>query len=44
MSGIVPGDGAHLVWPNVIGPNRGRYFLLTGQELDALRPRRPTAR
>jgi len=35
MSGIVPGDGAHLVWPNVIGPNRGRYFLLTGQELDA---------
>jgi enoyl-CoA hydratase/carnithine racemase len=36
MSGIVPGDGAHLVWPHVIGPNRGRYFLLTGQELDAL--------
>jgi len=36
MSGIVPGDGAHLVWPHVLGPNRGRYFLLTGQELDAL--------
>ena len=35
MSGIVPGDGAHVVWPHVIGPNRGRYFLLTGQELDA---------
>jgi enoyl-CoA hydratase/carnithine racemase len=35
MSGIVPGDGAHIVWPHVIGPNRGRYFLLTGQELDA---------
>jgi enoyl-CoA hydratase/carnithine racemase len=35
MSGIVPGDGAHLVWPNVLGPNRGRYFLLTGQEIDA---------
>jgi 6-oxocamphor hydrolase len=35
MSGIVPGDGAHIVWPYVIGANRGRYFLLTGQELDA---------
>lgn len=35
MSGIVPGDGAHVVWPNVIGANRGRYFLITGQELDA---------
>lgn len=35
MSGIVPGDGAHIVWPHVLGPNRGRYFLLSGQELDA---------
>src|ERR1700739_167595 len=35
MSGIVPGDGAHVVWPHVLGPNRGRYFLLMGQELDA---------
>jgi len=35
MSGIVPGDGAHVVWPHVLGPNRGKYFLLTGQELDA---------
>lgn len=35
MSGIVPGDGAHVVWPHVLGLNRGRYFLLTGQELDA---------
>ncbi|MTD17105.1 enoyl-CoA hydratase/isomerase family protein [Nakamurella sp. YIM 132087] len=35
MSGIVPGDGAHIVWPHVLGPNRGRYFLLTGQLLDA---------
>ena len=35
MSGIVPGDGAHVVWPHVLGPNRGRYFLITGQELDA---------
>jgi enoyl-CoA hydratase/carnithine racemase len=35
VSGIVPGDGAHIVWPHVLGPNRGRYFLLMGQELDA---------
>ncbi len=35
MSGIVPGDGAHIVWPHVIGANRGRYFLISGQELDA---------
>lgn len=34
-SGIVPGDGAHIVWPHVLGANRGRYFLLTGQTLDA---------
>jgi len=35
MSGIVPGDGAHVVWPHILGANRGRYFLLTGQELSA---------
>ncbi len=35
MSGIVPGDGAHIVWPHLLGPNRGRYFLLMGQEIGA---------
>ncbi|MFD5747269.1 enoyl-CoA hydratase/isomerase family protein [Streptomyces sp. NPDC127033] len=34
-SGIVPGDGAHVVWTHVLGPTRGRYFLLTGQEIGA---------
>jgi enoyl-CoA hydratase/carnithine racemase len=34
-NGVVPGDGVHIVWPLVLGPNRGRYFLLTGQTLDA---------
>lgn len=34
-SGIVPGDGAHVTWTHVLGPQRGRYFLLTGQELNA---------
>jgi enoyl-CoA hydratase/carnithine racemase len=33
--GITPGDGMHLLWPEVIGSIRGRYFLLTGQKLDA---------
>ena len=33
--GIVPGDGVHLLWQEVIGSVRGRYFSLTRQELDA---------
>jgi len=33
--GIVPGDGVNLLWPEVIGSIRGRYFLLTRQELGA---------
>ena len=32
--GIVPGDGVNLLWPEVIGSVRGRYFILTRQELD----------
>jgi enoyl-CoA hydratase/carnithine racemase len=31
----VPGDGTQLIWPMLLGPNRGRYFLLTGQRLSA---------
>jgi enoyl-CoA hydratase/carnithine racemase len=34
-NGLVPGDGVHVVWPLVLGPNRGRYFLLTGEKLSA---------
>lgn len=33
--GIVPGDGVNLLWPEVIGSIRGRYFILTSQRLDA---------
>jgi enoyl-CoA hydratase/carnithine racemase len=33
--GIVPGDGAHVAWMHVLGPQRGRYFLLTDQTLNA---------
>jgi enoyl-CoA hydratase/carnithine racemase len=34
-SGLVPGDGVHIVYPLLLGINRARYFLLTGQTLDA---------
>src|SRR5580704_3023488 len=37
--GIVPGDGLHVLWPEVIGEIRGRYFLLTGQKLSAAEAR-----
>ena len=33
--GLVPGDGVHVVFPMIMGLNRGRYFLLTGQRIDA---------
>lgn len=34
-NGMVPGDGMHIVYPLLLGLNRGRYFLLTGQILTA---------
>ncbi len=33
--GIVSGDGVHLLWQEAVGTIRGRYFILTRQELDA---------
>jgi enoyl-CoA hydratase/carnithine racemase len=33
--GIVPGDGIHSLWPEVIGPIRGRTFVLTQQIIGA---------
>ena len=35
VHGVVPGDSAQVVWPMLLGPNRGRYFLLTGQRIGA---------
>jgi enoyl-CoA hydratase/carnithine racemase len=32
-SGLVPGDGVQIIFPMLLGPNRGRYFLLTGQKI-----------
>ena len=34
-SGTVPGDGVHVIWQHILGPTRGRYFLLTGQKIPA---------
>ena len=33
ISGLVPGDGMHIIYPLLLGLNRGRYFLLTGQTI-----------
>jgi enoyl-CoA hydratase/carnithine racemase len=33
--GIVPGDGIHSLWPEVIGSIRGRTFILMQQVIDA---------
>jgi enoyl-CoA hydratase/carnithine racemase len=35
QGGMVPGDGMHIIMPLLMGTNRGRYFLLTGQRLSA---------
>ncbi len=35
LHGAVPGDGVHLIWPWLLGPRRGKYFLMTGQEIGA---------
>jgi enoyl-CoA hydratase/carnithine racemase len=35
MSNMVPGDGMHIVYPLMLGFNRARYFLLTGQTIGA---------
>jgi enoyl-CoA hydratase/carnithine racemase len=36
VGGGVPGDGGQVVWLHLLGPNRGRYFLITGQVITAL--------
>ncbi len=36
VSGLGPGDGMHIVYPLLMGFNRGRYFLWPGQTLSAL--------
>jgi enoyl-CoA hydratase/carnithine racemase len=33
--GIVPGDGVHVIYEELLGVNRARYFALTQQQIDA---------
>jgi enoyl-CoA hydratase/carnithine racemase len=33
--GAPVGDGANVIWQHLLGPNRGKYFLLLGQLLSA---------
>ncbi|HEX4668456.1 MAG TPA: enoyl-CoA hydratase/isomerase family protein [Solirubrobacterales bacterium] len=33
--GGTPGDGAHILWPYLLGPVRGKYMLLTGEKIHA---------
>jgi enoyl-CoA hydratase/carnithine racemase len=35
LQGLVPGDGMHIIATMLMGINRARYFLLTGQVIDA---------
>lgn len=35
QGGLVPGDGVHVVFSMIMGLNRARYFLMTGQILGA---------
>jgi len=35
VGGLVPGDGVHIIFAMVMGLNRARYFLLTGQVIGA---------
>jgi len=35
QGGMVPGDGVHIVFPLLMGANRARYFMLTGQKIPA---------
>jgi enoyl-CoA hydratase/carnithine racemase len=35
VMGLVPGDGMHAIMPMLLGINRARYFLLTGQIIGA---------
>ena len=35
VNGLIPGDGMHIIYPLLMGMNRGRYFLIAGQTLSA---------
>lgn len=33
--GLAAGDGGQLIWPMLVGPNKAKYFLMTGDRVDA---------
>jgi enoyl-CoA hydratase len=33
--GLSAGDGGQVIWPLLMGPNRAKYYLMTGDKLDA---------
>jgi enoyl-CoA hydratase/carnithine racemase len=33
--GMVPGDGVHVIWPELLGANRGRHYLYLGAPMSA---------
>lgn len=33
--GVGAGDGGQLIWPLLMGPNRAKYYLMTGDKIDA---------
>jgi enoyl-CoA hydratase/carnithine racemase len=35
VRGVVPGDGAQVVWRNLLGASRSNYFLLTGETINS---------
>ena len=35
VRGVVPGDGAQVVWRNLLGASRSNYFLLTGETISS---------
>jgi len=36
---VVPGDGSHVLWTTLLGPNRGRYLLFAEELLNAQQAR-----
>ena len=38
--GIGAGDGGQLIWPLLVGVNRAKYFLMTGDRIDAVEAER----
>ena len=38
--GIGAGDGGQVIWPMLVGPNKAKYFLMTGDRVDAVEAER----